>query len=224
MEHEILFRPTYSMVEIKLRDGESFQAESGAMVHMSPSIQIETGMKGGIFGTLKRTLLAGESFFVNTYKAVGGEGKLGLAPPYQGDIVHHSLAGKMLVQSGSYLACSPEINIDTKWGGAKTFFGREGLFLLKMEGKGDIFLSSFGAIHEVELQNEKFVVDTGHIVAFTEGLDFGLRGAGGIKSTLLSGEGLVAEFSGRGKLYLQTRSVDSFISWLTPYLPKTERR
>jgi uncharacterized protein (TIGR00266 family) len=222
MEHRILYRPTYSLAEIRLEEGEAIQAEAGAMVYMSENVKLETKMKGGVLGALKRTLLGGESFFVNTYRAHGGDGTIGLAPPYQGDITHHTLSGELFVQSGSFLACSPEVDIDIKWGGAKTFFGREGLFLLKMKGEGSVFLSSFGAIHEVELRGESFVVDTGHIVAFTPGVDFSLRRAGGMKEALLSGEGLVAEFSGHGKLYLQTRSVGSFMNWLLPLLPSRE--
>jgi len=220
MEVKILYRPTYSLAEVKLQAGESVQAEAGSMVYMSPNIKMETKMKGGILSSLKRSLLGGESFFINKFSALGGEGTLGLAPAYQGDILHTRIEEELYLQSGSFLAASPEVTIDTKWGGSKTFFASEGLFLLKLSGEGEAIVSSFGAIHEVELENESFIVDTGHIVAFTKGLDFIVRSAGGIKATLLSGEGLVAEFHGSGKLYLQTRSVDSFIDWLIPYLPK----
>jgi len=70
------------------------------------------------------------------------------------------------------MASTPELSLDTKWGGAKSFFSSEGLFLLKMAGTGDAFISSFGAIHEVKMKGEPFTIDTGHMVAFTEGLDY----------------------------------------------------
>jgi len=219
LRYEINHRPSFSLVEIELESGEAIQAESGAMVHMSPNIKIETKAKGGIFGALKRSILAGESFFINTFRAEGGDGTIGLAPSYPGDIEVFELNGTLYAQSGAFLASSENINIDTKWGGAKTFFAREGLFLLKMTGRGLVFLSSFGAIYKKELYNEKFVIDTGHLVAFTEGLDFKVKRVGGLKSTLFSGEGLIAEFYGTGTLYIQTRSLDSFISWILPYLP-----
>lgn len=193
---------------------------------MSPTIKLETKAKGGVFGALKRSMLGGgESFFVNTFRAEDGPGSIGLAPAYMGDIEAFELDGTLYAQSGAFLASYGDIDIDTKWGGgAKTFFGREGLFLLKMSGRGGIvFLSSFGgAIYKKELHNERFIIDTGHMVAFSEGLDFNVKRVGGLKSTLFSGEGLVAEFYGTGTLYIQTRSMDSFLSWLVPHLPKRD--
>lgn len=221
MQHEILYKPAYTLLEVKLEQGERIEAESGAMVYMSPGIEIATKAKGGVLGALTRGLLGGESFFTNTFIA-NSKGIVGLAPPYQGDISHHRLNGETLyIQNGSYIASSPELSLDTKWGGAKSFFSREGLFLLKMAGTGDAFISSFGAIHEVKLKGETFIIDTGHMVAFTEGLDYSVKRVGGLKSTLFSGEGLVAEFRGTGTLYLQTRSMNSFMEWLMPFLPKS---
>jgi uncharacterized protein (TIGR00266 family) len=221
MQHDIMYKPAYTLLEIKLESGERVEAESGAMVYMSPGIEIATKAKGGVLGALTRGILGGESFFTNTFSA-RSKGSVGLAPPYQGDISYHRLNGETLfIQSGSYIASSPELSLDTKWGGTKSFFSREGLFLLKMSGTGDAFISSFGAIHEVKLKNETFTIDTGHMVAFTEGLDYNVKRIGGLKSTIFSGEGLVAEFKGTGTLYLQTRSMNSFLNWLTPFLPKT---
>lgn len=220
MQHEIMYRPAFTLLEVRLEAGERIEAEAGAMVYMSPGIEITTKAKGGVFGALTRGLLGGESFFTNTFTAKS-RGAVGLAPPYQGDVIHHKLSGETLyIQSGSYIASSPELSLDTKWGGAKSFFSREGLFLLKMSGHGDAFVSSFGAIHEVKLKGETFTIDTGHMVGFTEGLDYSVRRIGGLKSTLFSGEGLVADFKGTGTLYLQTRSMNSFLDWLVPFLPK----
>jgi uncharacterized protein (TIGR00266 family) len=133
------------------------------------------------------------------------------------------LDGTMYFQSGSFMASSPEIDIDTKWGGAKTFFGSEGLFLLKTKGRGKIVASSYGAIHKVTLSGQPYICDTGHIVGFTEGLDFSVKPVGGLKSTFLSGEGLICEFRGTGDLYIQTRSTQAFLSWLLPKLPSRGR-
>ena len=220
MRYDILHRPSFSLLEVELESGEAIQAETGAMIYMSPNIKVQTKMKGGLLGALKRSVLGGESLFINTFIAEGGMGKIGLAPSYPGDIEAFELDGTLYAQSGAFLASSEGINIDTKWGGAKTFFGREGLFLLKLTGKGLVFLSSFGAIIRKELHNERFIVDTGNMVAFSEGLNFKVRRIGGLKSTFLSGEGLVAEFYGTGTLYIQTRSVDSFVGWLMPFLPE----
>lgn len=221
MEHEILYRPSYSLVRVSLNQGESISAESGAMVSMSSGIEIKTAAKGGIFGALKRSVLGGESFFINTFHA-NEAGEVTFAPSLPGDISAIELKGETLfAQSGSYIAASPEIEVNTKWGGAKTFFSREGLFLLKMSGTGNVFLSSYGAIHEVQLEaGQKYTVDTGHMVAFEEGVGYSVKRVGGLKSTLFSGEGLVCELTGPGKIMIQTRSSDAFLSWLIPQLPR----
>ena len=216
MEFRILSRPSYSLLELKMEDGEEVQAETGAMVYMR-NVELKTQMKGGLLSGFKRTLLGGESFFINRFIS-RGEGLLGLAPSYQGDIVHLSVNGKIYAQSGAFLASSPEIDIDTKWGGAKTFFAGEGLFLLKLEGKGDLWLSSFGGVESIDVDG-RLTVDTGHIVAFEDTLDFSISRAGGLKATLLSGEGLVAEFRGSGKVWVQTRSIADYIGWLSSLFP-----
>lgn len=222
MEHEILYRPAYSLLEIRVEAGESVSAESGAMVSMSDSIDMETSMKGGLMGSLKRKVMGGESLFINTFTSKTG-GTLTLAPPLPGDMTVLELKGEtVFVQSGSYIASTEGIEVDTKFGGGKTFFSREGLFLLKISGTGKVFLSSYGAIHEVSLEaGEKYKVDTGHMVSFPEGVGYDVKRVGGLKSSLLSGEGLVVELTGPGKITIQSRSESSFLSWLLPKLPKS---
>jgi uncharacterized protein (TIGR00266 family) len=221
MNHEILYRPSYSLLKVTLGPGEAISAEGGAMVSMSAGVAIETTMKGGLFGALKKSVLGGESFFTNTFRAANG-GEVCFAPSLPGDLCAIELKGQtMLAQSGAYVAASPEITVDTKWGGAKTFISKEGFFLLKLSGTGMLFLSSYGAIHEVPLASgQKYTVDTGHVVAFDETVKYEVKRVGGLKSTLFSGEGLVCEPTGPGRLLLQTRSEDAFLSWLTPKLPK----
>ena len=221
MDYEILYGPSYSLAKVRLARGEQMSAEAGAMVSMSGGVQMETSVKGGLFSGLKRSVLGGESFFINTFTAQT-DGEVTFAPPLPGDIAHIQLTGQTIfVQSTSYLASSPDVSVDTKWAGAKGFFAKEGLFLLKVSGSGHAFLSSYGAIHQVSLSaGERYTIDNGHMVAFDEGVQYRVRRVGGIKSTLFSGEGLVCEFTGPGKVYLQTRSEDSFLSWLIPHLPK----
>ncbi len=216
MRYRILSKPSYSLLEIELERGEEVIAETGAMVYMR-DVELKTQLKGGLLKGLKRSLLGKESFFINRFVSTGN-GLLGLAPPYQGDIAHVEVNGTIYAQSGAFLASTPEVDIDTKWGGTKTFFVGEGLFLLKIEGVGDVFLSSFGGIEQLDVDGS-LIVDTGHIVAFDDTLDFSVRRAGGLKATLLSGEGLVAEFRGQGKVWIQTRSVGEYIGWLASFLP-----
>jgi len=221
MNYRILSRPSYSLLELELSDGEEILAEPGAMVYMR-NVELSPTMKGGLFGSLKRMMLGGESFIVNRYVS-RGKGLIGLAPPYQGDITAIKLSGRIYAQSGAFLASSPTVNIDVKWGGAKTFFAGEGLFLLKLEGSGDLFLSAFGGIEVIDVDG-KLAVDTGHIVAFDDSLKFSVKPVGGLKATLLSGEGLIAEFSGNGKVWIQTRSISEYIGWLSSLLPSRARQ
>ncbi len=218
MQVNIVSAPDYAMAEVDLAAGEKIVVESGSMVGMSSHLEIETKAKGGVLSSLKR-MVGGESFFINTYTAQGAPGRILLAPAPSGDLRHLVLGGgDFFVQSGSYVASGPAVNVDTKWGGAKTFFGGEGLFILKASGQGDLIFGSFGAIHEVEVDGS-YIVDTGHIVAFEPTLQFSVRRVGGLKSLFLSGEGLVCDFSGKGKLYLQTRKPASFVSWINSFRP-----
>jgi uncharacterized protein (TIGR00266 family) len=222
MQSHVFYQPSYSLLQLVLEQGETVQAEAGAMVSMTPNVQMQTAARGGILGGLKRSLLGGESFFMNTFTCTSGQGELTLAPSLSGDVLHVPLNGTFYVQSGSYIASTPNIQIDTKWGGAKLFFSGEGLFLLRCQGQGDLFVSSYGAIHAVQLaEGQQYVVDTGHMVAFEDTITYKVRGAGGLKETFLSGEGLVCDFTGPGRLYLQTRSMDAFLKFLIPKLPKS---
>ncbi len=222
MKTDILYRPAYSLAVVNLEANESIRAESGAMVSMSADLIMETKAQGGIFKSLARAALGGESFFMNTFTASPSGGMITLAPSLPGDVVEIILSNQTIfVQSGSYLASSNGITVDTSWGGAKTFFAREGLILLKISGSGNVIISSYGAIHEVNLAvGEKYVVDTGHLVTFESTMNFAVRKVAGWKSTIFGGEGLVVELTGPGNLTLQTRSQDAFINWLIPKLPK----
>lgn len=222
MQIEILYRPSYSLGVIKLAGGEQVRVEGGAMVSMSPGITLDTGATGGILKSLGRALLGGESFFQNTYLAPAAGGEISVAPTLPGDLAAIDLQNEsLLVQSGSYVASEMGIATDTKWSGAKTFFASEGLVMLRATGQGKLLVSSYGAIHEINLAaGQSYTVDTGHLVAFTENMGFKVRRIGGIKSTLFSGEGLVVDLTGPGRVLMQTRSVDAFLSWLIPRLPK----
>ena len=225
MQHEILYRPSYSLVKVTLAPNERINAEASAMVSMSSGTQIETGARGGIMKSLLRSVLGGESFFTNSFWNPSG-GEVTFAPTLPGDISQVSMSNEtLLVQSGSFLCCADGVAMDVGWGGAKGFFSSEGLILLKATGTGDLFLSSYGAIHDMTLApGERYIVDTGHLVAFTANIGYQVQRVGGIKSTLFSGEGLVVELTGPGRVYMQTRSVDSFLNWLLPKLPKPDSR
>ena len=222
MHTEVLYGPAYAAAKLTLGRGETVRAEAGAMLAMSAGVTLETSTQGGMFKGLRRSLLGGESFFMNTFTAQTDGAELWVAPSLPGDVIAWPHSGTLYVQSGCYVASSSGIDVDSSWGGAKTFFSREGLFVLKVAGQGDLVLSSFGAIHAVDLQpGQTYTVDTGHMVAWTDGVQYSVRKVGGWKSTLLSGEGMVCDLTGPGRIYLQTRSQDAFLDWLIPKLPKT---
>ena len=222
MRHDIESRPTYPLLNVTLESGETIDAEGGAMVGHEDGVRMETNATGGFLKSIRRSVLGGESFFQNTFTATDGDAEVSFAPALPGDIEHHDLSDETLyVQSGSYIAGDSSLDVDTEFGGAKTFFGSEGLFLLKVTGTGSLFVSSYGAIKPVELAaGERYTVDTGHVVAFEETTDFTVERVGGLKSTVLSGEGLVCRFEGPGTVWLQTRSPDAFLSWLLPKVPR----
>lgn len=223
MKMTVEHRPAYALGIVQLDSGESVKAETGAMVSMTGNIQVQSGIQGGLLKSAMRKVLGGESFFVNTFTAAGGPGQVTFAPSLPGDVMEMLLAGEIYVQSGSYLAGAPGVEIDIKWGGARSFFGSEGLFLLHLHGKGEVLLSSYGAIHAVPLDGSgSFIVDTGHVVAFDASLRWTTRKMSGLFTSLISGEGLVCEFAGEGNVYLQTRSDQAFLDWLLPRLPTSK--
>ena len=191
------------------------------MVAMTDGFELETKARGGFLKSIARATVGGESFFMNTFKAPPAGGTVRLAPALPGDMRVTELTGeRLMVQSGGYIASSPSLEVETKWGGAKTFFSSEGLIMLRISGTGTLITAAYGAIEEVVLgPGEKFTVDTGHLVTFTEDIGFKVRKVGGWKSTFFSGEGLVVDLTGPGTLTLQTRSQDAFLSWLIPQLP-----
>ena len=218
MKYEIKSSPDFAMIDCRLDTGESIIAESGAMVSMSAGISIKTQARGGILAAAKRKLLGGESLFQNTFTAGADDQQVMLAPGSPGDIVSFDLEpGKsLMIQSSAYVAATPDVTLDTKWGGAKGFFSGVGMFLLKATGPGTVFVASYGAIYPKKCEGE-YIVDTDHIAAFEDSVSYNISKVGGIKSLFLGGEGLVARFSGTGMIYAQTRSPASLASFLHPY-------
>jgi uncharacterized protein (TIGR00266 family) len=212
----------FALAIVNLGPERSISAEAGAMVSMSANIDLTSEMKGGVFGALKRAV-GGESAFVSTFTARGGAGEVTLAPGAPGDVAGIEMQNQTFcVQSSSYLAGDTSLAVDTKFGGAKSFFGGEGLFVLEVSGTGLLLVSSFGAIHRKTLrQGEQYVVDTGHLVAWEGHMQYNLRKAAksGYFRSFLSGEGMVAEFNGPGELLIQTRNLAAFAGLLKPFFP-----
>jgi uncharacterized protein (TIGR00266 family) len=229
MRFSIEHGPAFAWLKVQLAPNEVVSAEAGAMVRRDPHVVMATRLnasrKAGIFGVivaffvaLIRKFAGGETVFVNDFSAPSA-GEVVLAPTLSGHIVHRQLNAqeRLLVQSGSYLASSGDVNTRVRWGGLRSLFGGEGLVLLECSGNGDLFINSYGGIVPVQVDGS-YVVDTGHIVAFDGTLDFRVRSIGGVKAFLFSGEGLVCEFSGRGTVYVQSRNLKSLVGWISPML------
>lgn len=212
----------FALAVIQLQAGQSIQAEAGAMVSMSGNIELQSQMKGGLMGAFKR-MVGGESAFVSTFTAHGGAGEVTFAPGSPGDIAAIEMNNQLFnVQSSSYLAGDIGLQVNTNWGGGRTFFSGEGLFVLQVQGSGLLLVSSFGSIHRKRLNHgERYVVDTGHLVAWESHMPYELRRAAqaGWLRSLVSGEGIVAEFTGPGEILIQTRNLAAFAGMLKPFFP-----
>lgn len=222
MDYKIEHRPVFTIIRINLKQGEQFRAEAGAMVSMSPTLKLQAKSTGkGLMGTLKAAV-GGESFFATLFTAETGDGELVLAPSVLGDVLKMELTGNTIyAEGGAYLAGSLGLELSTK-GSFKAMISGEGLFLQKISGTGIVFLNSFGAVFEKVLApGEVYIVDTNHIVAFEETIQYKVKKAAkGIFSTLASGEGLVCEYSGPGKMWVQTRSISALAQALGKFITK----
>jgi uncharacterized protein (TIGR00266 family) len=176
-------------------------------------------MKTKLRGGLGR-LVTGESLFINEFTAQGGPGQIGIAPGAPGDLRHVYLNDQTIyLQNSAYVACTSGVNIESKWQGlVKGFFSGESLFLIRASGCGDLWFSSYGGIIEMDVDGQ-YVVDTGNIVAFTQGLAYEVTRVGGYKSLFFSGEGFVCRFKGTGRIWVQTRKVGALASWVWRFRP-----
>jgi uncharacterized protein (TIGR00266 family) len=223
MQIELHHRPAHTLAAVSLEPGESITAESGAMVAMDPTLEMETSA-GGLMKGLKR-LFGGESFFRNTFRAAHRPGRVLLAPTLSGDMeVLEVEAGRGLyLQSTAFVASSPGVELNTRLGGFKTFFAGEGLFVLQATGRGSVLVGAYGALEKVTVDGS-YVIDTGHLVAWDESLEFSVgKSSDGWVSSFLSGEGLACHFRGRGQVWLQTRNPSAYGQALGRLLPPREQ-
>lgn len=213
-ELELMGNPDFGWAECRLEAGQTILVEGGAMSTMSEGLTVRTRLLGGLLRALLRKLLGGESAFVGEYV---GPGRLTISPSVPGRVVHRRLRGERIyLQKGAFLACTPGVDLNVEFGGLRAFFSGEGMFFLVCSGEGHLLFNAHGDIVEREV-TAPLIVDTGHVVGWESTLQWRVRGMGGLKSTLLSGEGLVLEFSGQGKVWLQTRTLSGLAGWLTSF-------
>jgi uncharacterized protein (TIGR00266 family) len=222
--YKIEHNPSYASLILQLQANQTVMVESGAMAAMDPCLKMKSKVQGGLMKGVGR-MLGGESFFVSEFTAEGRAGELYLSPGVPGDIQHYRLNNtcSLMVQSSGFIACSQRVEIDTKFQGFKGFFSGESLFLLKASGEGDFWFSSYGAIIEIPVEGD-YIVDTAYIVAFEDTLTYNVEMIGGLswrqlKTGILGGEGLVCRFSGKGRLWIQSRNLFSLLNFLNPFRP-----
>lgn len=218
MNFEIKYQPSYAMLVAKLNPGEQITAESGAMTYMTPNIEVRTRKREkGFWSSLGLSLIGGQSFWVNDFIAANGPGEAGFVAAPLGDIKQLDVkpGAGYIVQKSAYIASTQGIDLDVKWEGfSKGLFGN-GLFMIRATGNGQMFINTFGAIDTHELApGQTLVVDNFHLVAFSESCSYKVTRIGGMKETLLSGEGLVTQITGPGEVYIQTKNIREFTEWL----------
>ncbi|MCS6960437.1 MAG: TIGR00266 family protein [Pseudanabaenaceae cyanobacterium SKYGB_i_bin29] len=214
MDYEIKFKPAFASLFVTLQPGEAIVAEPGAMVSMDAGITMTTRIDWNSF---LLGLLGGESIFINVFKNTAHKPQtIVFSTANIGDMASVEIDNRGLcVQSGGFVACTPDVKLGAQWAGWASFFGGEGLFRLKLTGRGKAFIGCFGAISERQIPGI-FVVDTGHLVAYDPDTKIKIRWAGSWIGSIKSGEGLVMELTGRGKIYLQSRSEDGLVRFLRP--------
>jgi len=213
LEHVIDGKPDFAYVTVQVPGEQTLKVEASAMATMSTNMEMKTKFKGGF-----SRFLTGESVFINEFTARGGTGEIGIAPGSPGDLVHYYVDNReeIYLQSSAFVASGMGVEVDSKWQGFKGFFSGESLFLIRCAGQGDLWFNTYGAIIEIDVSGD-YVVDTGHIVAFTSGLQYNVTSVGNMKSLFFSGEGLVCRFTGQGRLWVQTRQLPSLAWWVHPY-------
>jgi len=219
LTYKIEGRPDYSFLTVQIPANQTLKVEASSMATMDTHLVMKTKLKGG-FGRF----LTGESLFLNEFTAERAAGEIGLAPGTPGDLFHQYLDGQTIfLQNSAFVAATMDVTLETKWQGMlKGFFSGESFFLIRCSGKGDLWFNSYGAIIEIDVEDD-YVVDTSNIVAFTEGLTYNITKVGGYKSLFFSGEGFVCRFTGKGKVWIQTRSAQAFTSWAHFFRPVSSK-
>ncbi|WP_066501749.1 TIGR00266 family protein [Abyssisolibacter fermentans] len=218
MNYEVLYKGSFPMIKVNLIKGESIKAESGAMVAMSSTVDVEGKLEGGLLKGIGRKL-SGEKFFFQTLKANRGNGEAYFAASSPGGVLVLDLDGmnEYILQKDGFLASTEDVTIDSKVQNlAKGLFSGEGFFVLRVSGKGTLFVSSFGEIHEIDIPaGEEYIVDNEHLVAWPSTVPYTIeKASSGWISSFTSGEGLVCKFTGPAKIYIQTRNPSSFGHWM----------
>jgi len=212
---------SFTYLRIALDSGDEVAVEPGSFLLRRGNYEIETE-SGGIIKGISRAIFGGESFFLNHLRAIG-KSEIFIAPSLPGDKRYLPLQGNsnIAIKDSSFLAYHGSADLDAVWRGATGAVAGSGFIWLKASGMGGVWVSSFGAIEEIVLDGtESVLIDNDHIVAFDSELRWKIRKFGGIKSFLFGGERFLIEFTGRGRVLLQSRNLRALASAMIPFMGK----
>ena len=217
------------LIDVRLERGERIKLESGAMAYMQ-NVELEGELNsngsrgiGGFFKALGRSLVSGEGLFITKAVGAGENGRIGIAPAVPGVVRKLEIGERQYrLNTGSFLACDDTItyNMKKQEGLGKILFGGTGgIFVMETSGYGDLLVNAFGDMVTIEVTDDApLIIDNEHVVAWDTNLDYQIRPASGVIG-FKTGEGLVNEFHGNGKVLIQTRNVHNLANTLIPYLP-----
>ena len=210
--------PSYAMAYCYLDVNESRMVESGAMTAMSDGMGVTAAAPGGAVKAALRKLAGGESFFMGKYTAAVEQAWVAVAPKYPGDIAAVTLSGQTIIaEAGSFLASADGVSMSVVSGNVTSMLMKEGITLLKFTGYGDLLLCSYGGMQMFELnEGQSIIIDTGHVVGYTDTVDVSVGPLTSISSSFATGEGLAMRATGPGYVWLQTRAEQQLKSWLMP--------
>ena len=220
LDYEIL-GDDLQVVEVELDLSETVIAEAGAMNYMDDGISFSAKMgdgsqpKQGFFQktlSMGGRLLTGESLFLTHFtNQRGHKRRVSFSAPYPGKILPLDMSqygNEILCQKDAFLAAAfgTQVSIAFQKKLFTGLFGGEGFILQKLKGDGMAFLHGGGHIVKKELKGgTSLKVDTGCLMAFTQGVDYSIEKAGNLKSMVFGGEGLfLAVLRGQGTVWLHS--------------------
>ena len=225
-------------LHVALKQGEKIYCESDAMVMMEAALDLRGRMTGDIGSAIMRRFANGESFFQQHIEAVRGDGDCLLSPMLPGAIqVVDVGARQYLMNDGAFVAATSgtEMKVRTQNIGNALFAQSGGFFVMETSGTGQVVVSGFGSMFQLDVEKGKdVVIDNSHVVCWDNTLHYeisvttggGSGGGGGIGgflgnivNSVTSGEGIVLRFSGNGKVYVCSRNRDAFLKWVATGKP-----
>lgn len=207
----------FRYIAFELDPGDTLITESGAMASMSAELDCTARLNGGFIRGLIRKYLGGESLFINLFtNNTNRPLQLTLTSSGPGDVCAFELNDSSIcLEPGSYICSTPGVSLGVRYAGISSFIAREGLFKLVLSGTGTVWFGGYGGFIEREIDGE-FIVDSGHLVAYDPSISLRTQLSAGIFGSLFSGEGFVTRLEGRGRVWLQTRSLSGLAGWINP--------